>query len=430
MSTSQSNTVFSATYKCEGVDLALRLVELPLQLRSTFGTSHSYSDSRLNALIIIEVGSVSGYGECGLPPKKPGVYYADFNDIKIYIEALDKKIRELVAVAESTSYNPFTGFENKYFTSMHFKNEESVQIKALRAVFRALDECSLNVEKFSCPARNAVEIALFDAWGKLANKPIYELIGIEPAKKKGFYTAALNKEIDLIVEATTFGLQYTPNIKIKLNRDMALGSQVVTRLSQLFKEKVDPHVSDYVWSIDANSDWTPAVAMEFLNNVVLNKEHPFTRCYMLEQPFSAHLTPEEFEEWKVVRQEYSKHGILIFADESIHNAKQVEELQDIIDGANVKMDKAGGYREALRTILKAQELNKKVWIGMMVASSLSTVAHLHLLPLSTVGGDLDGSLLVKDTSDPVTAISWGKFGSQDYGLIAPWNKPGIGVDKK
>jgi hypothetical protein len=35
-------------------------------------------------------------------------------------------------------------------------------------------------------------------------------------------------------------------------------------------------------------------------------------------------------------------------------------MQDIIDGANVKMDKAGGYREALRTILKAQELNKKV----------------------------------------------------------------------
>lgn len=35
-------------------------------------------------------------------------------------------------------------------------------------------------------------------------------------------------------------------------------------------------------------------------------------------------------------------------------------MKDIIDGANVKMDKAGGYREALRTILKAQELNKKV----------------------------------------------------------------------
>ena len=66
--------------------------------------------------------------------------------------------------------------------------------------------------------------------------------------------------------------------------------------------------------------------MDFLNNVVLNKEHPFTRCYMLEQPFSAHLTPQEFEEWKAVRQEYSKHGILIFADESIHNATQVEEL--------------------------------------------------------------------------------------------------------
>jgi L-alanine-DL-glutamate epimerase-like enolase superfamily enzyme len=39
-------------------------------------------------------------------------------------------------------------------------------------VYRALDECPLNVEKFSCPARNAVEIALFDAWGKLANKPV------------------------------------------------------------------------------------------------------------------------------------------------------------------------------------------------------------------------------------------------------------------
>jgi hypothetical protein len=42
------------------------------------------------------------------------------------------------------------------------------------------------------------------------------------------------------------------------------------------------------WSIDANSDWTPDIALKYLHDVLLphNTDH---RIYMVEQPFSPHL---------------------------------------------------------------------------------------------------------------------------------------------
>jgi hypothetical protein len=39
---------------------------------------------------------VSGWGECGLPPKKPGVYFANFEDVKKYFEAFNQKVKTLL----------------------------------------------------------------------------------------------------------------------------------------------------------------------------------------------------------------------------------------------------------------------------------------------------------------------------------------------
>jgi L-alanine-DL-glutamate epimerase-like enolase superfamily enzyme len=65
----------------------------------------------------------------------------------------------------------------------------------------------------------------------------------------------------------------------------------------------------------------------------------------------------------------------------------------------VKLDKTGGYREALKTIHAAKQRGLQIWIGVMVSSQLSTATHLQILPLASVGGDLDGSLLIHEDSD-------------------------------
>jgi hypothetical protein len=49
-----------------------------------FSTAHSLTTERKDALFTLKVNDIVGYGEVGLPPKKPFCYKADYNDIVQY----------------------------------------------------------------------------------------------------------------------------------------------------------------------------------------------------------------------------------------------------------------------------------------------------------------------------------------------------------
>ena len=55
-------------------------------------------------------------------------------------------------------------------------------------------------------------------------------------KKICFYTAALNEDINKIIESTNSGLELTPYIKIKLNNAIPLGIKI---LEALYSNLVD-----------------------------------------------------------------------------------------------------------------------------------------------------------------------------------------------
>ena len=65
-----------------------------LELRSAFGTSHSSTTSRQNALISFQLAgghgttAAVGHGEVGLPPKKPSVYFANLDDVYRFVAVL------------------------------------------------------------------------------------------------------------------------------------------------------------------------------------------------------------------------------------------------------------------------------------------------------------------------------------------------------
>jgi hypothetical protein len=78
--------------------VGLRVSKYELELRAPFGTSHSSTSRRENALIEVwaEVPQQSGgtaavtvgVGEVGLPPKKPAAgYLSDFADVERYVRA-------------------------------------------------------------------------------------------------------------------------------------------------------------------------------------------------------------------------------------------------------------------------------------------------------------------------------------------------------
>jgi len=108
----------------------------------------------------------------------------------------------------------------------------------------------------------------------------------------------------------------------------------------------------------------------------------------------------------------------IIADECCLRPDDIPRIAPYFDGINIKVDKAGGLRQAMRMIDLARTYKLKVMAGCMVSSSLAITAAAQLSPLLDFA-DLDGNLLIKnDPFDGVKVVN-GK-------LILP-DRPGVGV---
>jgi L-alanine-DL-glutamate epimerase-like enolase superfamily enzyme len=99
----------------------------------------------------------------------------------------------------------------------------------------------------------------------------------------------------------------------------------------------------------------------------------------------------------------------------------IPKLAGAYDGVNVKIDKAGGLREAVRMIHVARACGLKVMLGCMISSSASTTAAAHLSPLVDFA-DLDGHLLI--ANDP-----WEGVAVRDGRLVLP-DRPGLGLTRR
>ena len=57
-----------------------------IKLKNPFGTSHSVTTSRNNALLTVNILNEEGNSECGLPPKKAHCYYSDYKDVENFFD--------------------------------------------------------------------------------------------------------------------------------------------------------------------------------------------------------------------------------------------------------------------------------------------------------------------------------------------------------
>jgi L-alanine-DL-glutamate epimerase-like enolase superfamily enzyme len=431
--------------------LTLRLHRYVLKLRSAFGTSHSSTTTRINALIQIDLNNYRGYGEVGLPPKKKNCYLADFDDIHTYFkqfcENVEKELHtqsnsqntasDFFTTHDGAYYSPFDDIPHPYFHLLRVERSQNITIEnALPTILlkvldtvRITESNSDQLPEYRLAAKCGIEMAVLDLWGSMLNKPLYSLVGIAPpTEKRSFYTASLNDDIAEIEKSLNFGLEFTDNIKIKLDHDVGKGLHIVQRLYEFYKKTREHNA---YWSIDANSAWTPQISLEFLHRIKQQIPEFLPMLYMVEQPFPVDfLQQSSSEEWINVKQEYEKHNIFIFGDESVSTADHVPKIKSFVHGVNIKLEKAGGVRGALKAILAAKEHGLRVWLGSMVSSSLSCTCFAHLLGLSDIGGDLDGGLLVDDDSQILIGNFEWTAKDQPKGVIALQQKNGIGLIPK
>jgi L-alanine-DL-glutamate epimerase-like enolase superfamily enzyme len=254
-------------------------------------------------------------------------------------------------------------------------------------------------ENIPVAARCGLDIALHDLIGKDCGKPLYRLLGLDPAKTPvTSFTIGIGDKETTLRKVAEIGDH--PLMKVKLG----LGSV------QEEVETIEAIRSKYTGAIriDANEGWSAEQAVDVLREL---ERFDIEFC---EQPIKAG-HPEQLRYIK----EHSK--IPIVTDEDSLVADDLPKLYGCVDGINVKLVKCGGIRAAIKMIHTARALGFKVMLGCMVESQISATAAAQISPLVD-WADIDGPFLTKD--DPFAGITY-----RDGKIVLP-DGPGLGVREK
>ena len=245
-------------------------------------------------------------------------------------------------------------------------------------------------------ARAAVDIALHDLVGKRLGLPLYRLFGLSPGRApQTSFTIGLGTVEEVQAKARAAAGDFSI-LKLKLGHD----TEHALALVRAVRAATDARLV-----ADANCAWTQDQALQLLPALAeLGLE-------WIEQPL-----PEE--DLDGLRRIHRGSPLPIFADEPVRTARDIPRLADCVDGVTIKVQKAGGLREALRIIAVARAHDLQVMLGCMVETSVGITAAAHLAPLVD-WADLDGILLI--TNDPYVGVRVAKGR-----LILPGG-PGLGV---
>ena len=238
----------------------------------------------------------------------------------------------------------------------------------------------------------ALDMAAWDIYGKIKNKALHQLWGLDMAEAPlTDYTIGIDT-----IENMVSKMKEKPwpiyKIKVGIEGDVEMVSALRSH-------------TDAVFRVDANAGWSVEQALE---KIPLLKE---LGVEMIEQP----LAKDDWEGMKVL---YHESSLPLFADESCVSEADVNKCQGYFHGINIKLTKCSGITPARRMISNAKELGLKVMIGCMNESSVGTAAIGQLAPLVDYI-DMDGPLLLAE--DTAKGVSF------DYGKIIPGTTPGLGI---
>ena len=225
----------------------------------------------------------------------------------------------------------------------------------------------------------AVDMALYDLQGKLCGCPIYEILGLDPTDAPvSTFTIGIDR-LEVVRQKLGESKEY-PRLKIKL------GGPEDLQVMEVVKEATP----EAIVRVDANTGWTPHVALEMIDRLV-NYNVEF-----VEQP----LPVGDYEGMRWLK---ARSKLPLFADESCCRLEDVPSAAGLFDGINIKLVKSGGIRHALKMIHCARALNLKVMLGCMIESSVGITAAAQISPLVDYT-DLDGAALLAE--DPFEGMKF------------------------
>lgn len=251
-------------------------------------------------------------------------------------------------------------------------------------------------------AKSALDMAMYDLKGKIANQPVWQMLGLDATRvPKSSYTIGI-ADLDTVRHKTEVALSRGYDIlKVKL------GSPEDMACLKLIRSIVDDGPLPLVTiRVDANAAWTLVDAMPMM--AALHE----MGVEFVEEPLRLDSSQADYEALKAMS------PVMLMADESCRTLKDITRCSELFGAINLKHTKTGGLTEAMRMILAARAFQLKIMLGCFTESSLSISAFAQLAPMVDYA-DLDGALLT--AADPFEGI---RFEGNTFHLSA---RPGLGV---
>ncbi|MEO1027808.1 MAG: N-acetyl-D-Glu racemase DgcA [Pseudomonadota bacterium] len=239
------------------------------------------------------------------------------------------------------------------------------QIEAMRpALETGLDKVYLQTAMPAGAARCAIDCALWDLEAKMTGIPVWKRAGLAtPNPVETAETVSLASPGEMADAASRVSGSL---LKLKLGSGSDLACvEAVHRARPMARLILDGNEG-------IAADQLPGLceAAADLGVVLIEQPLPSARDSKLQK---------------------SRYRIPICADESAHASADISELVPFYDSVNIKLDKAGGFTEALKMIAAARQAKMSVMMGCMVAGSLSMAPAVLLAQLADYA-DLDGPL--------------------------------------
>jgi L-alanine-DL-glutamate epimerase-like enolase superfamily enzyme len=221
-------------------------------------------------------------------------------------------------------------------------------------------------------ARNAVDCALWDLEAKQSGVSVADRLGIAPRPLETAYTLSLGTPEAMAAQARANAAR--PLLKVKIG-----GDGDIARIRAVREAAPASRII-----LDANEGWTD-------ENVEANLAAAADLgVALVEQPLPAGRD-------QILGR--IAHPVPVCADESVHEADNLDALAGLYDAVNIKLDKAGGLTAALELRDAAKRRGFAVMVGCMVGTSLA-MAPAVLLAQGADFVDLDGPLLLARDRDP------------------------------
>ena len=244
-------------------------------------------------------------------------------------------------------------------------------------------------------ARAALDMALCDLVGKRARLPLVELLGRVKTMLPTSVTIGVKPVVETLAEAREYVERGFTTIKVKVGASLDEDLARLTMLMVEFEDQIKIRV-------DANQGWSESQLVEFL------EETEDVAFEMIEQP----LPPGHESFLRKLPPDVQR---ILCADESVHDEQALSRMCD--EGmpygiVNVKLQKCGGPRAAMRIANACHERKLAVMWGCNDESALGIAAALHVAFASKATRylDLDGSLdLAKDPFAGGFAIRGGEM---------------------